>query len=104
MGYPFVDLDRFPIDPQAVAKLPVKVAIKARVLPLMIDGTRLIVAVDRPARLDKLQGLHAVAQLRCVPALASKQRILSVLSRYAKDDPWAANELRSKGASFHTTT
>lgn len=104
MGYPFVDLDRFPVDPQAVALLPYKDAIKARALPLMIDGARLIVAVDRPARVDKLQELRGRAQLQFVPALASKQRILAALSRYAKDDPWSANELRGKVGTFHTTT
>lgn len=104
MGYPFVDLDRFPIDPQAVARLPFKLAVKARALPLMTDGTRLIVAVDRPARIDKLQELRGHAQMQFVAALASKQRILAALSRFAKDDPWAANELRGKVGAFHTTT
>jgi hypothetical protein len=104
MGYPFVDLDRFPIDPQAVVKLPYKIAVKARVLPLMVDGTRLIVAVDRPARIDKLQELRGHAPLQFVPVLASKQRILAVLSRYAKGDPWSANELRDGSTEFHTLT
>ena len=104
MGYPFVDLERFPIDPEALTKLPTKIALKARVLPLMIDGTRLIVAVDRPARLDKLQGLHGYTQLQLVPALASKQRIVWALAKLSKGDPWAANELRSKFGGFPTTT
>lgn len=104
MGYPFVDLERFPIDPAALAKLPAKVMLKSRVLPLMIDGQRLIVAVDRPARLDKLQGLHGYTQMQLVPALASKPRILWALGKLSKGDPWAANELRSKFGSFATTT
>lgn len=104
MGYPFVDLERFPIEPEALAKLPMKLALKSRVLPLMIDGNRLIVAVDRPARLDKLQGLHGHTRLQLVPALASKPRILWVLSQLAKGDPWAANELRSKPGGYQTTT
>ncbi len=103
MGYPCVDVDRFPVDLAAVQKLPHKAAVSARALPLMIDGTRLIVAVDRPARLVKLQGLQGFAQLTIVPVLASKPLILLALGRLAKGDVWAANEFGLPGY-FATTT
>lgn len=104
MGYPLVDLERFPIDPQAVVKLPFKAAVAARTLPLMVDGQRLVVAVDRPSRLDKLHGLQAFAGLRLAPVLAPKHRILAALAKLGKDDPWAANELALRPSYFATTT
>lgn len=103
MGYPVVDLERFPVDPVALTKLPGKAAVTAKALPLMIGGARLIVAVDRPSRLDKLRGLQGFAQLGLVPVLASKHRILAMLARLFADDPWAANELTQRPGYFATT-
>jgi hypothetical protein len=88
MGYPLVDLTRFPIDPQAATKLPLRNALECRALPLMTDGARLIVAVDRPARMDKLRTLYGVAQMQIVPVLASRNHIMNALQDMA-NDVWA---------------
>ena len=85
MGYPLVDLARFPIDPAASAKLPHRIAVRYRAMPLMLDGTRLIVAVDRPSRALKLQELHVFAQIAVVAVLSPKAQILSALERLSGD-------------------
>jgi hypothetical protein len=89
MGFPLVDLERFPIDPAAVRRFTLRMATEARTLPLMVDGPRLIVAVDRPSRIQKLKGMQAIAQLTPVPVLASKMRILDALARLARQDVWS---------------
>ena len=91
MGYPLVDLSRFPVDPVAVQKLPQRLALWSRALPLMIDGPRLIVAVDKPSRAVKLGALHAYAQLTVVPVLASKAQLILALSRLSQQDIWSQN-------------
>jgi len=88
MGYPVVDLDRFPIDPVAARRLTFRTAIGSRALPLMIDGTRLIVAVDRPARMTKLQGLRASTGMTFVPVLAPKTNLLAALHKLYEKDLW----------------
>lgn len=90
MGYPLVDLTRFPIDPKAVAKLPQRLAVGFRAMPLMLDGERLIVAVDKPARVVKLKAVHAIAQLTVVPVLASRMQILLAQERQS-NDIWAGH-------------
>ena len=75
MGYPLVDLTRFPIDPKAVAKLPPRIAVGFRIMPLMLQRERLVVAVDRPARVIKLGAVHAIAGVTVVPVLASRMQI-----------------------------
>lgn len=85
MGFPLVDLERFPLDPHALALLPQRLAISHRVLPLMLDKERLIVAVDRPGRVLKLRLLDAYAQMPIVPALAMKSQILMALNRQSGD-------------------
>jgi hypothetical protein len=85
MGYPLVDLERFPIDPRALALLPRHLALSHRVLPLMLDQERLIVAVDRPGRVLKLCQLDAYAQMPIAPVLALKSQILAALNRPSAD-------------------
>ncbi|HEX6705719.1 MAG TPA: hypothetical protein VF169_13225 [Albitalea sp.] len=102
MGYPLVDLTRFPIDPQAAAKLPLRSSVKHRALPILIDADRLIVAVDRPARVNELQTLYSVSMYTVVPVLASKNQILLALSAMTRHDTWSANV--SMRAEFFSTT
>ena len=88
MGYPLVDLTRFPIDLAVARKLPLRMAVRHRALPLMVDGQRLIVAVDRPSRAAELQALYAVAPFSVVAVLASKSQILLALSSLSDQDVW----------------
>jgi hypothetical protein len=89
MGYPLVDLARFPIDVGAVRKLPLRMALEARAVPLMVDGHTLIVAVDRPSRADKLRSLHVFADLSIVPVLASKNQIMQALITLSQQKTWS---------------
>lgn len=100
MGYPFVDLQRFPIDDSALARLPRGLAIGHRVLPLMLDGERLVVAVDRPGRLLKLRELGAIVPAQIVPALALKGQILLAFNR--QSEGWNLNP--SERAAFATSS
>ena len=101
MGFPLVDLERFPLDPQALALLPRRLAISHRVLPLMLDKERLIVAVDRPGRVLKLRQVDAYAQMPIVPVLALKSQILLALNRQSGDG-WNLNP--SERVNFFATT
>ena len=81
MGFPLVDLERFPSDPLALAMIPLDVARAHRLMPLLRDGERLVVAVDRPGRVLKLQQVDAYARLPLLPVLALKAQILQALQR-----------------------
>ena len=102
MGYPLVDLSRFPIDPAALAKLPHRIAVGYRVVPLLLDKDRLIVAVDKPSRAVRLNALHAYAQVKVVPVLASKTQMLLALERLS-NDVWASH-VTQRPAFFATST
>lgn len=101
MGYPLVDLTRFPINPAAVAMLPQRIAIGYRALPLMLDQDRLIVAVEKPSRVAKLRDIHTFAGLTVVPVLASKMHIVVALERLSQD-VWAQHVFQRPG--FFATT
>jgi hypothetical protein len=91
MGYPLVDLTRFPIDFEAVRLLPLRLAMNSRALPLMKHGTQLIVAVDRPSRIEKLHNLHVFTGMKLVPVLASKGQVMLSLNDLAQQDVWSQN-------------
>lgn len=102
MGYPLVDLTRFPIDPNAVRRLSPRLAHWARAVPLMLDSERLVVAVDKPERVSKLRALHALARLRVVPVLAPKSNIALALAGIVQNDVWLQNV--TPGSAFFATT
>jgi hypothetical protein len=85
MGYPMVDLTRFPVDPSAVARAPKDIAVRHCMLPLMLDRGRLIVAVDRPSRITELRSLHVYLQTTLVPVLASAIQITAALDKLSRD-------------------
>ena len=102
MGFPLVDLQRFPLDPKALALLPRRLAISHRVLPLTLDQERLVVAVDRPGRVLKLRELEAYARLPIAPVLALKAQILVALNRQGGEG-WNL-QVSERVAFFPTTT
>jgi hypothetical protein len=89
MGYPLVDLTRFPVDPAVARKLPLKLATECLAVPLFVHADKLIVAVDRPSRVPRLQAVRAFAQLQVLPVLASKSQIMLKLDELAHDDIWS---------------
>ncbi|WP_434063962.1 GspE/PulE family protein [Roseateles violae] len=69
MGYPLVDVESFPVEPDAVNKLPYAVAKRLEVLPLVLREGRLIVAMEDPTRRDALEEIEFITQLKVTPAL-----------------------------------
>ena len=102
MGYPLVDLTRFPVDRDAARRLTLRVALECRALPLMVHGDDEPLAVDRPARTNKLRMLHGLSGLTLAPVLASRNHILTALQALAQDI-WADN-VHGRPAFFAATT
>ncbi len=70
MGYPLVNLDAFPVEPEALRKLNYGVAARLRVMPLLIRDGRLVVALDDPSRRAALDEIEFNADMKVVPVLA----------------------------------
>jgi hypothetical protein len=92
MGYPLVDVGRFPIDPQVARCMSARAMREHRALPLMRQGRRLIVAVDDLLTVGSLTSLRAFAGMDLVPVLAPPGRLTAALAAREHDaDLWAAN-------------
>jgi hypothetical protein len=89
LGYPLVDLGRFPVQWGAARLIGTeRKAAECRALPLMLDGARVIVAVDRLPRLEKLRKHHNLATREIVPVLATKSQIQHAIERLAQQEVW----------------
>jgi type II secretory ATPase GspE/PulE/Tfp pilus assembly ATPase PilB-like protein len=70
MGYPLVDVQSYPIDVEAVARVPYAVARRVPALPLMRRAGRLVVAMEDPTRKAAIEQVEFAAQCKIVPVLA----------------------------------
>lgn len=94
MGYPIVDLARFPIDPAAARLCSMHAMVDLRALPLMREGPRLYVAIDDLAAIPRLKTLSNLATLEIVPVLAHRSALnlaLQGLPQRLGRDVWAHN-------------
>jgi hypothetical protein len=89
MGYPFVDVEQFPIDPAATHRLTLRTVQSIQALPLMIDGPRLVLAVASPSRVSSLKVLKAMADVTPVAVLARRSALHRVLAALSTRDVWA---------------
>jgi type II secretory ATPase GspE/PulE/Tfp pilus assembly ATPase PilB-like protein len=79
MGYPLVDVAHFPVEAEALRKVPYSLAARLNMLPLLLRSGRLIVAMEDPSRRDIIDELEFAAQAKVVPALATSAELSRML-------------------------
>ena len=80
MGYPVVDAAAFPVEVDAIARLPFSVARRIVVLPLLLRGAQLLVAMADPSRRTDIEELEFITQLKVVPALSQAEGLGDTIS------------------------
>ena len=85
MGYPIVDVAQFPVEVDALRRVPYAVAQRLHVLPLAMSKSALIVGIDDVTRRVALDEIEFVAQIKVIPALAAEAEIEKALgAAYAR--------------------
>jgi hypothetical protein len=79
MGYPVIDLRRFPIDREAQGGLTYARASELQVLPVARIGRRVVVAMANPGRVKVLEELKFLLDATIAPALPWKDGVETVL-------------------------
>ncbi len=102
MGYPIVDIGRFPVDINALQRIPYAIAQRLRVLPLVLNDTSLVVGVEDVTRHAVLDELEFVAQTKVVPALVCgddiEQALVAAYARAgSKNSEPGGNDVRLGG-------
>ena len=76
MGYPQVDVQAFPIDLEALRKLPVAAALRLEMLPLGLMNGKVIIATEDPSRRDRIDEAEFLTQSKVVPVLPSTANLV----------------------------
>ncbi len=76
MGYPQVDVAAFPIDIEALRKLPVAAAVRLEMLPLGLLNGKVIVATEDPSRRDRIDEAEFLTQSKVVPVLPATNNLV----------------------------
>jgi len=103
MGYPVVDATAFPVEIDAVKKLPYSVARRMAVLPLLLRGAQMVVAMADPSRRTEIDELEFITQLKIVPALAAGEVLSSAITATYQRlgaDVWSAQVSQASEASI----
>ncbi|WP_295636577.1 ATPase, T2SS/T4P/T4SS family [uncultured Methylibium sp.] len=79
MGYPLVDVGAFPIEADALRKLPHPVAERLNALPLLLREGTLVVAVEDPSRRAAIDEIEFASQCKVAPVLARPHDIEAAL-------------------------
>jgi len=75
MGYPFVSLNKFPIDAQALRRVPFALAQRLQVLPLVEQGSALVVAMADPLQFRVIDDLEFTTQRKILPVVSVSAEI-----------------------------
>ena len=89
LGYPLVDLARFPIDPACARMLSPELARRHCAVPILLDGRQVVVAVDGPATFASLEAMNLWRDKIIAPVCAPRGAILLALSKHCGNDAWS---------------
>jgi type II secretory ATPase GspE/PulE/Tfp pilus assembly ATPase PilB-like protein len=79
LGIPFIDLRAFEVAPEILKKIPSNVAYRYQVVPLAESEKALVVAVDNPMDMTKMEDLRFVVGSKLIPVMASANDIKGAL-------------------------
>jgi len=79
LGIPVIDLRRFQPAPAALKRLPAAVATRYQVLPLAETENALVVAVDNPMNMERMEEVRFIAGTKLIPVMAPAQDIKDAL-------------------------
>jgi type IV pilus assembly protein PilB len=82
LGIPHVSLYRYPIDPKVTNLIPKEFAKRHMVMPLKIEGERLLVAMADPMDFFVIDDLRLSTGFHIETAIASKDDILRAINKY----------------------
>jgi type II secretory ATPase GspE/PulE/Tfp pilus assembly ATPase PilB-like protein len=82
LGIPFLSLKDFRISPEVLKRVPAAVAHRFQTLPVAEAENALVVAIENPIDMAKLEGLRFVAGTKLLPVMANADDIRAALERY----------------------
>lgn len=98
---PYVSLSKFNFDPNAIRLVSSALARKQLLMPLCLYNNALVVALEDPLNAQALEELRFQSQMRIVPAMSSREDILSAIGTYYSAPGGHINFTDEKEGSKH---
>src|SRR5690348_6535313 len=95
-GIKSLDLVGYPIDPTAVAKIPLALVLRHRVLGLSIDGDEILVGITDPSDVLALDDVRAATGLIVRPVVVARSELRKIIDRLQREE----NDLGDVAASL----
>lgn len=95
LGFPYADLKKFDIDYRTVRLVPEEVLRKHEVLPLCLNGERLLVAMENPMSWEALEEVRLHTGKNIDIAIASREDIERIIDRVFSTEDF--NDLSFEG-------
>ena len=83
-GVEAVELSSFPVEPNAMSRIPLTLARRTRVLPIAVSETTITVAVTDPGDVLALDDIRAATGLVVRPMVVTKEDLDRLLDRYVR--------------------
>jgi type IV pilus assembly protein PilB len=85
-GYVSVDLVGYAIDPAAVAKIPLALVLRHRVLGLSMNDREIVVGVTDPGDVVALDDVRAATGLTVRPVVVARSELRKIIDRLQRDE------------------
>jgi type IV pilus assembly protein PilB len=85
-GFPFVELVDYPIDRAVVSLVPAQLCRRHVLLPIAMNGSRLVVAMADPGNVFALDDVRTATRLDVEPVVAERGDLYSTINRYLRAD------------------
>lgn len=95
-GFSGVDLIGYPIDADAMAKIPLSLVTRHRVLGIAINGNDLVVALSDPHDVVALDDVRSATGMHIIPVVAARTELRKLIDRLKRED----SDLGDIAASF----
>ncbi|MBN1173636.1 MAG: Flp pilus assembly complex ATPase component TadA [Micromonosporaceae bacterium] len=85
-GFASVDLVGFQLDPVAVAKIPLSLVLRHRVLGLAIEGDEIMVGLTDPGDIVALDDVRAATGLTVRPVVVARSELWKIIERMQREE------------------
>lgn len=85
-GLEFVDLSTYEIDPNAATIISEEIAQKYRLIPIKLDGNKLVVAISDPTNVIAIDDLEIITGYEIEPVVAAESEIMSAIDQFTRID------------------
>lgn len=86
LGYDFIDLTDYQIDPSAASLIPENLSKRYKALPIGYDNGKLVVALSDPSNVFALDDIRTLTGKDLKPVVAAPSDILAAISRISRLD------------------